>query len=485
MWSAYQEAVFDFIVNGTGHACIEAVAGSGKSTTGIESAKRFLRLEQGMFASFTRTIIEDLDSKLKAQKLHNISARTYNSFGAGLVHRYMNPRPKLLTGNGEKTLLVFEFDVRPDKSTFLKCKNSMIRLVSLLKNMCFLSAVDAEPALDNLFEYYGIDIPRVTGFKELLLETYDACLRRHDIMDWDDQKLFPVLFNWPVPQLDFLIIDEFQDNCALESELMLRACHGGRVLVFGDSNQAIYSFKGTTPDSMAKFAQRFAAKKLPLSISYRCPKYAIAQAKLIVPHIEAAPGAIEGFGGTIDMAKFRRICLDGDMVLGRVTQDLAASVTAFLAEGRAAYVEGKEYGTLLKYFIEKINPPSNTSADVFYDALKAFYSEQHAELSRRHKENQVLVLEVQYETIDVLIPGCRTISDLHRKIDSIFTDKGRGIRHLTVHKSKGLECDNVFILRPDRFPHPRAKLAHMLEEEMRLKYVALTRTKRSLFRVTK
>ena len=32
-WSAYQLAVFDWIKNGSGHAQIEAVAGSGKSTS--------------------------------------------------------------------------------------------------------------------------------------------------------------------------------------------------------------------------------------------------------------------------------------------------------------------------------------------------------------------------------------------------------------------------------------------------------------------
>jgi len=32
-WSKYQLAVFDWIENGTGHAQIDAVAGSGKSTS--------------------------------------------------------------------------------------------------------------------------------------------------------------------------------------------------------------------------------------------------------------------------------------------------------------------------------------------------------------------------------------------------------------------------------------------------------------------
>ena len=30
-WSTYQQAIFDFVENGTGNAIVEAVAGSGKS----------------------------------------------------------------------------------------------------------------------------------------------------------------------------------------------------------------------------------------------------------------------------------------------------------------------------------------------------------------------------------------------------------------------------------------------------------------------
>ena len=59
---------------------------------------------------------------------------------------------------------------------------------------------------------------------------------------------------------------------------------------------------------------------------------------------------------------------------------------------------------------------------------------------------------------------------------------------LTIHKSKGLECDNVILVNSDNIPSTRtneAILRHVLntyeyllyEEERRLFYVALTRTK--------
>ncbi|MEI6702272.1 MAG: 3'-5' exonuclease [Deltaproteobacteria bacterium] len=53
---------------------------------------------------------------------------------------------------------------------------------------------------------------------------------------------------------------------------------------------------------------------------------------------------------------------------------------------------------------------------------------------------------------------------------------------LTVHQSKGLEFDTVFVagLTEDEFPSYYAKKDGKLEEEKRLFYVAITRAKRHL-----
>jgi DNA helicase II / ATP-dependent DNA helicase PcrA len=50
-----------------------------------------------------------------------------------------------------------------------------------------------------------------------------------------------------------------------------------------------------------------------------------------------------------------------------------------------------------------------------------------------------------------------------------------------VHKSKGLENDRVFILRPDKLPLKGCmKVLWMAEQEMNLQYVAYTRAKHYL-----
>ena len=70
--------------------------------------------------------------------------------------------------------------------------------------------------------------------------------------------------------------------------------------------------------------------------------------------------------------------------------------------------------------------------------------------------------------------------------DSLETESG-AVKMMTVHASKGLEFDNVFVagMEEDLFPHQRIgggkRSAEESEEERRLFYVAITRAKKKLF----
>lgn len=489
-WSRYQNAVFDFATNGKGHGTVEAVAGSGKTTTGMELITRLDG--RGLFSSFTRTIVDDLSARIKEKNLPNVAAMTYNTFGNKIVRSNSILQPKLLSDyNGQKTDVILKYDVlqesnEADVKFYYDCKNTIIRCVSLFKNLAILSVDEAASRFNDIVDYYDIEIPKNDRFLQVLLDVYRVSLLREDIMDFDDQKFLPILRGYKIPQHDFVIIDEYQDTCPIESELMLRAADKGRIIIFGDSYQAIYSFKGTAPDSMSMFTEKFSALRLPLSICYRCPRAVVEEAKKIVPHIEASPTAIEGVVDGIKKEKYLDLVTPNDMVLGRTTDTLVKSVTQLIGKGRAAYVEGRDYGNMLVGYVQAYG--QYTPMKEAMDKITADYHKRSAELLQYNKENLALALEAKYETVSTLVPGCQTVADLIKKIQSIFTDNGKGIRHLTIHKSKGLEGSrdgDVYILRPDMIPHPRAKQARQKEEEQRLKYVGITRTKRGLFWVEK
>lgn len=490
-WSRYQEDVFKFATEGSGHGAVDSVAGSGKTTTGVEMVQRFSPMEQGLYTSFTRSIVEATDKQLNAKGIRHARAKTYNSFGYEIVRKYL-PSAKLLPQNDEKTDTILKYDIlhneEGNRGLYFRVRNAVFRMVNLFKSLAILSVDEAAAQMSDIVDYYDVELPKEYAFKSILLETYAQSLRRTDILDFNDQKLFPVLFDWEVPQVDFLVIDEYQDTCPVESALMLRTCRYGRIIIFGDPYQAIYSFKGTKPDSMATFITEQTATRLPLSISYRCPKTVVAEAQKIVPHIEAAPDAIEGVVDVRKTAEFLMKCTPRDMVLARCTQDLVRNVIRFLQGGIPAYVEGREYGTQLKWFIEKHldSSESELSSEALMNRIYASFNEIHPELLKHNREAAALALETKLECVEALVIGCKTAFMLKQRIDQIFADQGRGIRHMTIHKSKGLQGEkdgDVWILRPDKLPHPRAKKPHLQEEERRLKYVAITRTRRGLFSV--
>ena len=71
--------------------------------------------------------------------------------------------------------------------------------------------------------------------------------------------------------------------------------------------------------------------------------------------------------------------------------------------------------------------------------------------------------------------GPGIIAEIKRVFDN--NDKGE-IMLSTVHKAKGLEADNVYILATERMPHPKATNP---KEERNICYVAITRAKKNLF----
>jgi superfamily I DNA/RNA helicase len=95
------------------------------------------------------------------------------------------------------------------------------------------------------------------------------------------------------------------------------------------------------------------------------------------------------------------------------------------------------------------------------------------------------VIEDKIATIKAIYEFCQptNIAALLQTIADLFSDDRASVWLSTVHKAKGLEAERVFVLYPDKMPHPHAKKPWEMEQEMNGKYVAMTRSKRDLFLV--
>ena len=99
----------------------------------------------------------------------------------------------------------------------------------------------------------------------------------------------------------------------------------------------------------------------------------------------------------------------------------------------------------------------------------------------KRKKNFIMTEIDVCDTLLAVADNVTNIEDLKYKIQEIFSDKKEGIVCSSVHKAKGLEADNVFILNYHLMPHPMAETPEEIQQEMNIKYVAITRAKKNLY----
>ena len=76
--------------------------------------------------------------------------------------------------------------------------------------------------------------------------------------------------------------------------------------------------------------------------------------------------------------------------------------------------------------------------------------------------------------------GVTTLQGLTARIDGLFGDAGGRVTLSTVHRAKGKEAENVFILLPHLMPLPNAETPEEREAEDCIRFVAVTRAKEKL-----
>lgn len=109
--------------------------------------------------------------------------------------------------------------------------------------------------------------------------------------------------------------------------------------------------------------------------------------------------------------------------------------------------------------------------------IKKFINEKYSnEDERKERENSISVLKniVQDNNLEDFIMYVYTAGDIGKK-----KEKKDAVRLMSIHRSKGLEWDNVFVIgvEDEKFPDIKSSL----DEEARIFYVACTRSKENLY----
>lgn len=472
------------IINSKGNIKINAVAGSGKTTTIIEYAKARPQSSKILYLAFNKSVKLEAIKKFADKGLKNVKVETAHSLAyknvvfknhytvrSGDYKTYEIVEILGLKGNGEKHA---EYIMANHINKFITyfC-NSNCRKVKDLNYLDVVSDRKSKAFVTTFYEY-------IENSCRILLSKMD----KGDVEITHDFYLKKFQLSNPKLNFDYILFDEGQDASAAMLDVFLK--QKATKVIVGDTHQQIYGWRFAV-NSLEKTE----FKTLHLSTSFRFSQ-------------DIANLAVE-------VLNWKNLFNDQEAIsiIGKGTNKKHKAKAVLARTNLGLLLKAIEYLTEKKkvksiYFEGNIN--SYIYADEgasLYDVLNLYNGKRHLirdELIKKMKDLDDLADYVKKTEdvqlgmmIDIVneygneIPGIiKEIKNKHIENDE---KENADMIFSTVHRSKGMEYDaiqivNDFIneeklekLNPDQLKN--ADLAK-LNEEINLLYVAITRTKNSI-----
>lgn len=388
--------------------------------------------------------------------------------------------------------LLEQYDPRTEAEEMKSIRESrsgIKRVVDLLRSTMMKPNEESVLFLCNR---YNVSVPEENKLDKWFVQTclyiYDIVVKDENLYDYEDQNFWCATSKVPCRKFDILICDEAQDFTTAQRRMVGKSLKPNGILVaIGDPFQSIYGFRSADCQSIQKIIDEFNAVELPLPITYRSSKAVVRFVNKQFPHIKyiAWGNAVEG---SVDEAttveKMMATVKSGDMVLCRNNAPLVKPCFALIRRGIKATIKGRDIGSGLIDLIDKVQKKSKAeNLDSLIVLLREHKLKMTEKFAARNQTSKIEELDDKVETIINIAEDIESIERLKEKISSIFTDDVVGVVFSSVHKAKGLEADNVFIIRQDLMPSKMAKNDDDRQQEENIRYVAYTRAKVNLYLV--
>lgn len=487
--SKYQQDVFQVQVTTDKNILISAAPGSGKTTTIVQASRLIPYGKSAIFVAFNKWIVEDLKERLPS----TVICSTMHSIGAKAVYAHYPGEVKMM---GDKKQINLFIEPQYEKEEDMRKKWSSIYQIDRLLSLA--RATMAEPKreeIEKVIENYALDLDDEQiekGIRAFInLRRYDNDPDKYNMaIDFQDMISLPAMKKEiRMPQFDYVFVDECQDLSSLDHVFInrLKKEKGGRLIAVGDKKQSIYGFRGSAPDSFDKISQMPNTIVLPLSISYRCAKNIVKEARNVYPDIEEYEHNPDGEVRIGQIEDIR----EGDMVLCRNVRPLIEVFFKLIEMDKKAYVVGREMEKGLRNMLKGINSDadSEVSLRILQENMDIFEKSLRSRGISNPKSHPRMISQIEkHEILKLLFSRFGTVSQVETFIETVFDDNDRsGVRLMTIHKSKGLENDRVFII--ERFegkkliPSKYAVTAEQKIQESNLRFVSITRAKKELIKL--
>lgn len=482
--SKYQKDILDAVKRNE-NCLIQAVAGSGKSKTLEMICNQIGRSQKIILLAFNKRIAEELKSRgLPAATFNSVGFRALKNFGSSLDFDKTSRHVMAMADNYPTV----------DAGMVLSLVNKAY-VAGITPNVFGVKKVIKE---DNIQNWFDLSEEYDLGVEDLMEEdqaktiecarmAYESCLKEHHVMSFADQILMPVIFQLPMPKYDWVLVDEAQDTNQLQIEfirLMMKPT--SHIVAVGDRNQSLYRFRGADSKAMDCIGRAFRCIEYPLSVSYRCPKTVVREAKSYVSQIEASEWAKDGEVRTMGPWDYSDL-KEGDLVVCRNNAPLFKAALHAMSHGMRVMVGGPEFEVKLRKQIIKICgkrvSPSAVSIETFKDRAYVWMERQIDKLKKSRKDYKIESFMDDYDSLMAVVDSfdCENMADVIAKISSLTAEcsPNKVISFMSVHRSKGTESERVFWMdswRTSKSENPEDQFV-----EQCIKYVAITRAKSSLF----
>ncbi len=298
-----------------------------------------------------------------------------------------------------------------------------------------------------------------------------------------------------------LVIDEAQDMDEDEFNLinaLMEQNEEMRVIAVGDDDQNIFGFRGASSKYLEQFIETNKAVKHELLDNYRS-KYNLVEfsnqfIKRVQHRLKETPIiAKQTDNGKIKLVRYQSGHLITPLVSDILTTELtgttcvltktneeALQITGLLLKNnmQAKLIQSNDGFNLynlveVRYFLSLLNQDD----DVFIISDESWINAKRELVSKFHNSNKLEICNNIIRDFEVTNPKKKYKSDLdvfirESKFEDFFNENGEIIFVSTIHKAKGKEFDNVFLML-DNFNAET-------DEAKRQLYVAMTRAKQNL-----
>lgn len=469
------------IIQSTGDIKINAVAGSGKTTTIIEYAKARPANSRILYLAFNKTVKLEAKKRFAEKGMYNVNVETAHSLAYKNIVMSSRYRVRSQEYKSYETAALLGIRGSGEKHTEYVIANHVNKFVAYFCN-------SDKPRVQDLNYLDVVTEPKakafVTSFYSYILEQARnllALMDKGEIEIMHDFYLKKFQLSTPRLYYDYILFDEGQDASPAMLDVFLKQ-QSTKVIV-GDTHQQIYSWRYAINS-----LERVSFPTFHLSTSFRFPQPIADLAREVLQwkhHLgKHSPVAINGKGIAAE-SKSRA-------VIGRTNLGLLLKAIAYVTERKSLnkiYFEGNihsytyaDEGASLYDVLNLYNGKRALIKDKLMQTMSSLAElEEYIEKTEDAQLAMMVDIVKEYENE---IPGIiKSIKEKH--VGDEDRDKAQ-IVFSTVHRCKGMEYDEVQIvndfLTEEKIEKQKAdeNIKHKLSEEINLLYVAITRARQKV-----